>query len=210
VTPLRSAARLSLRLWDHVSIYLPIMLMGLLALGTYWLVRNTPMLGPSAAERAASSEPDYFMRKFSVKSFDGKGRLKSEVLGTEARHFPDTDLLEIDQPRIRSINEQGVQTVATADRALSNADGSEVQLFGNAVVTRDPAADGEGTGPRLQFRGEFLHAFMATERIKSNKPVTLIRGGDQFSADSMDYDNLDRVMDLRGRVRGVLTPRAQH
>jgi len=210
VSAVRGAARLGLRAWDHLSIYLPIILMGLLALGTYWLVRNTPMLGPSAVERAANGEPDYFMRGFSVKTFDGNGRLKSEVFGDEARHYPDTDTLQIDKPRIRSVNEQGVTTVATADRALSNADGSEVQLFGNAVVTRSPApVDGTPGGPRVQFRGEFLHAFMATERIRSNKPVTLTRGGDQFTADSMDYDNLDRVMDLRGRVRGVLAPRAQ-
>lgn len=203
------AARLSLRLWDQVSIYLPIILMGLLALGTYWLVRNTPIAAPVAGDKAVSSEPDYFMRGFSVKTFDGTGRLKSEVMGTEARHFPDSDTLEIDQPRIRSINDKGLLTVATANRALSNGDGTEVQLFGNAVVTRDAGTDSAGNPvAALQFRGEFLHAFLETERIKSHKPVTLTRGGDQFTADSMDYDNADRVMDLRGRVRGVLTPRA--
>lgn len=202
------AARLGLRLWDQLSIYLPIILMGLLALGTYWLVRNTPLAAPAAADKAVSSEPDYFMRGFSVKTFDGNGRLKSEVMGTEARHFPDSDTLEIDQPRIRSINDKGLLTVATANRALSNGDGTEVQLFGNAVVTRDAGTDAAGNPvPSLQFRGEFLHAFIETERIKSHKPVTLTRGGDQFTADSMDYDNADRVMDLRGRVRGVLTPR---
>lgn len=202
------AARLSLRLWDRVSIYLPIILMGLLALGTYWLVRNTPMTAPVAGDKAVTSEPDYFMRGFSVKTFDGTGRLKSEVMGTEARHFPDSDTLEIDQPRIRSINDKGLLTVATANRALSNGDGTEVQLFGNAVVTRDAGTDSAGKPvAALQFRGEFLHAFLETERIKSHKPVTLTRGGDQFTADSMDYDNADRVMDLRGRVRGVLTPR---
>jgi lipopolysaccharide export system protein LptC len=202
------AARLGWRLWDQVSIYLPIILMGLLALGTYWLVRNTPLAAPVEGGKAASSEPDYFMRGFSVKTFDGSGRLKSEVMGTEARHFPDSDTLEIDQPRIRSINDKGLLTVATANRALSNGDGTEVQLFGNAVVTRDAGTDTAGNPvPSLQFRGEFLHAFMETERIKSHKPVTLTRGGDQFTADSMDYDNVDRVMDLRGRVRGVLTPR---
>jgi lipopolysaccharide export system protein LptC len=191
-----------------VSIYLPIILMGLLALGTYWLVRNTPLAAPVEGGKAASSEPDYFMRGFSVKTFDGSGRLKSEVMGTEARHFPDSDTLEIDQPRIRSINDKGLLTVATANRALSNGDGTELQLFGNAVVTRDAGTDTAGNPvPSLQFRGEFLHAFMETERIKSHKPVTLTRGGDQFTADSMDYDNVDRVMDLRGRVRGVLTPR---
>ncbi len=201
--------RAGARFWDQVSIYLPIILMGLLALGTYWLVRNTPTAGPAASEKAAQHEPDYFMRKFSVKSFDGSGRLKSEVFGSEARHYPDNDTLEIDQPRIRSIDEKGLLTVATANRALSNGDGSEVQLFGNAVVVRDAGTDATGSRvPRIEFRGEFLHAFLNTERIKSNKPVMLTRGADQFTADSMDFDNLDRVMDLRGRVRGVLVPQA--
>lgn len=195
------------RIWDRVSIYLPIILMGFLALGTYWLVRNTPVIAPAGAQGAAQHEPDYFMRRFSVKSFDGKGRLKSEVFGSEARHYPDTDTLEIDQPRIRSIGEKGQLTEATANRALSNGDGSEVQLFGNAVVVRDAGADAAGNPlPRLEFRGEFLHAFLDAERIRSNKPVTITRGADQFTADSMDFDNLDRVMDLRGRVRGVLAP----
>lgn len=208
MTALRRTARLGLRLWDHASIYLPIILMGLMALGTYWLVRNTPLQPAISGDKPASSEPDYFMRGFSVKTFDGNGRLKSEVLGAEARHFPDSDTLEIDQPRIRTINEKGVLTVATANRALSNGDGSEVQLFGNAVVTRDASTDAQGNPVApLQFRGEFLHAFMETERIRSHKPVTLTRGDDQFTADSMDYDNMDRTMDLRGRVRGVLAPR---
>jgi lipopolysaccharide export system protein LptC len=47
---------------------------------------------------------------------------------------------------------------------------------------------------------------MNTERVKSHKPVTLTRGNDRFTADSLDYDNLDRVMLLNGRVRGQLVP----
>jgi lipopolysaccharide export system protein LptC len=30
--------------WERLSIYLPLVLMVLLALGTYWLVRNAPTL----------------------------------------------------------------------------------------------------------------------------------------------------------------------
>ena len=40
--------------------------------------------------------------------------------------------------------------------------------------------------------------------MKSNKPVTLIRGTNQFTADSLDYDNLSGVANLQGRVRGQL------
>lgn len=198
------------RAWDRVSIYLPVILMGLMALGTYWLARNTPTFGEPASQRAVSHEPDYFMRGFSVKSFDAAGRLKSEIHGSEARHYPATDTLEIDQPRIRSYNEQGALTTATARRALSNADGSEVQLIGNAVVVREAAAAADGTAtPRFEVRGEFLHAFMDTEQVKSNQPVELLRGNDRFTAENLDYDHLDRVLELRGRVRGQLAPRTE-
>jgi lipopolysaccharide export system protein LptC len=192
------------RAWDRITIYLPVILMGLLALGTYWLARNTPSLAPAVAERPPTHDPDYFLRGFSVKSFDAAGRLKSEVYGVEARHFPDTDTLEIDQPRIRAYNQDGVLTISTARRALSNADGSEVQLLGDALVVREAGAG----QPRLEIRGEFLHFFVERERVRSHRPVRLSRGAVRFEGDSLDYDNLDRVLELRGNVRGTLPQRA--
>ena len=113
--------------------------------------------------------------------------------------------MEIDQVRIRSYNDQGQLTTATANRALTNADGSEVQLFGNALVVRE-AVVGKKAAPRLEFKGEFLHAFMNTEQVKSHKPVQLTRGKDSFVGDTMDYDGLEQVMQLRGRVKGILIP----
>lgn len=202
-----SLGRWLARVWDRITIYLPVLLMGVLALGSYWLVRNAPSLGEIASEKPAEHEQDYFLRRFSVKSFDSEGRLKSEIYGTEARHYRDTDTLEIDQPRIRSYNQQGALTVATAQRAVSNADGSEVQLIGDAVVIREPAKDTKGQAtPRLQIRSEFLQVFQSTEQVRTHKPVVLTRGRDEFAADSLQYDNLDRVLDMKGRVRGTLTP----
>ncbi len=191
--------------WDRLSLYLPVVLMGVLALGTYWLVRSTPEFTPPEAPRAPTHDPDYFMKKFSVRAFDPKGHLKSEVSGVEAKHYPDTDLLEIDQARIRSINDQGQLTTATANQAISNADGSEVTLVGNARVVREGGGR-KPDAPRLEFRGEYLHAMMNTERVRSHKPVTLIRGKDTFVADSMEFDNLSQVLQLRGRVKGTLNP----
>lgn len=206
---LQDAWARALRLWDRLAMYLPLVLMGALALGTYWLVRNTPIFSTPEVAAEATHELDYFMRRFTVKNFDDAGRLKSEIAGTEARHYPDTDTLEIDQARIRSISAQGKLTTSTANRALSNADGSEVQLMGNAVVVREASRDASGKEtPRLEFRGEFLHAFLEEERVQSHKPVLLIRGSDQFTGDNFAYDNLERVADLKGRVKGYLVPRA--
>lgn len=196
------------RAWDQASIYLPLILMGLLALGTWWLVRSTPGLVPPDSQAPARHEPDYFMRNFSIKTFDAHGRLKSEVLGAQARHFPDTDTVEIDQARLRSLSDTGGVTTASADRALTNSDGSEVQLFGNARVVREAYTDASGRQvPAGEFRSEFLHAFTATERLKTHKPVVLRRGADQFSADGMDFDNVERVLRLHGHVRSELQPK---
>jgi len=193
------------RAWDRASLYLPIILMGLLALGTYWLVRSTPMSPSSAPDQPVRHDPDYILEKFSVKTFDTQGRLKSELYGELARHFPDTDILEIEQARIRTFSSQGHLTTATARRALANSDSSEVQLIGDARVVREATVDKSGARlPRISFSGEFLHAFMEAERIKSHKPVELVRGNDRITADSLDYSNFDQVMELRGRVRGTL------
>lgn len=194
--------------WERASVYLPIILMGILALGTYWLASNTPIFSSPEVTKSSRHDPDYFMRNFEVKTFDATGRLKSEVIGLEGRHYPDTDTLEIDKARIRSFTEDGRLTTATADRAVSNSDGSEVQLYGHAIVVREAAVDRAGNPiARFEVRGEFLHAFLDTERIKSHLPVVLTRGTDEFAGDSLDYDNLDRVMNLRGRVKGFLAPR---
>lgn len=201
------ALRVFGRTWDRISIYLPLILMGLLALGTYWLARNTPSFAPTAAQRPPVHEPDYFMRGFSVRSFDAGGRMKSEIRGTEARHYPDTDTMEVDDPRIRSVNARGAVILASAKRAISNADGSQIQLIGDAVVTREapPVANGR-RDPRLEIRGEFLHVFVEEERVRSHKPVVLRRGNDVFAGDSLAFDNLERVLELQGRVRGTLVP----
>ncbi len=203
--PKKGLWRSFLRQWDRITIYMPLLTMGALALGTYWMVRNTPIFTASREAVEVKHEVDYFMRNFTVKSFDAAGKLKSEISGTEARHFQDTDILEIDQARIRSLSPDGQLTTATALRAYANSDGSEVQLTGNARVIRPASVSPTGKErPKLEFRGEFLHAFLNEERVTSHKPVLLIRGNDQFTGDTFAYNDLDQVAVLTGRVKGVL------
>jgi lipopolysaccharide export system protein LptC len=199
------------RAFDRVAVYLPLILMGCMAMTTYWLVRNAPTASEAELEADPRHVPDYFMRNFSVKVFGADGKLKSEMVGIEGRHYPDTDTLEIDQPHIRIINPEGRLTTAVAKRGLINSDGSEAQLFEKAVVVREATTNAQGVAiPRTELQSEFLHLFANTEEVRSHLPVVLVRGaGDRFTGDGMDYDNLDRVMQLNGRVHGTLMPRQE-
>ena len=195
--------------WDRLSIYLPIIMMALAALGTWQLVRNSALPEAARPQRTRLHEPDYFMTDFSVRSFDPAGKLQSEIIGSHARHYPDTDTVEVDAARMRSIDAEGHEMRASAKLAVSNADASEVQLFGNAVVVRDAVPGPPGREQaRMEFRSEFLHTFVNIERVRSHLPVVLTRGLDRFTGDSMDYDNLDRVLILTGAVHGTLVPTA--
>ena len=194
-------------IWDRFVLYLPLLMMASLALATYWLVHSAPTISAPVVPQPITHDPDYFMNGFSIRTFDADGRVRSEVLGDKARHYPDTQWLEIDAIRIKSYDDKGRLTVATATRGLTNEDTSEVQLLGNAVVVREAGISaGNIELPRMEYRSEFLHAFMTSERVVSHKPVVLTRGQDRFSADALDYDNVEQVIELRGRVRSTLSP----
>ncbi len=195
------------RIAELLSAYLPLLLMALLASGTWWLVKNTPVPSQANAASTPRHEPDYAMTQFTVQRFLPEGSMRLQVEGNALRHYPDTDTLEIDQARVRSWGPDGRETVATARLAQSNADGSEVQLSGGARVTRQaltsPALPGSAFKPddAIEFKGEFLHAFFKAQRVQSHLPVTVTRGRTVMRADSFEYDNVAGVLLLKGRVR---------
>ncbi|MBP8298292.1 MAG: LPS export ABC transporter periplasmic protein LptC [Burkholderiales bacterium] len=191
------------RLLDTLSSYLSLLMMALLALGSWWLVTNTPLVEAPRVKAPLTHEPDYTMREFLVQRFTPQGTLRAQIEGDTLRHYPDTDTFEVDNPKVRAWAADGGVTDASAKRALSNADASEVQLFGDARVTRLPTATDEG----LTFRGEFLHAFLKTERVRSDQPVTFTRGAAVIRADSFTYDNIERIVEMKGHVRASFPPR---
>lgn len=191
-----------LRLRDTLSAYLPLLLMALLALASWWLVKNSPQPEAPPEERALSSEPDYTMSQFALERFDAAGKLKLRIEGAQLRHIPATDRIEIELAVIRAIAPDGRVTLARARRAIGNGDGSEVQLLGGAEVD---SLDADGRP--LLMRGEFLHAFLVTEQVKSHLPVLVRYAGSELRAAGMEYDHVARRLDLKGPLRSQVTPR---
>lgn len=205
----RQLLRAVLAVWDRLAIYLPMVLMAVLALLTYWMVRLAPQLAEPQEPQPKAHEVDFFMRGATIRTYDKDGRLQSQLFGTEMRHYDDNATVEVDHPRWKSTAPDGRVTHATARRALSRDDGSELQLFNDAVVVRDPLATARsGLLPRQEFRGDFLHVFAKDERMTSHLPVRFFSAQDEYSGDSFRYDHLNRVVELEGRARARIMPRA--
>ena len=192
-----------LRVRSLLSAYLPLLLMGLLGLFTWWLVKNTPVAPGVRTDAAPRREPDYTMTQVALERFAADGQLKLRIEGAQMTHFPDTDRIEIQGVQIRAVAPDGRVTLASARRALSNGDGSEVQLIGEARVNSVDAA-----GAPIEMRSEFLHAFLVSQRVRSHLPVQLTVGGDDLRAAGFEYDHGAQKLDLSGPMRAVLPPRA--
>lgn len=197
------------RLLQALSSYLPLLLMALLAAGTWWLVRHTPTAPGASPDKPQRVAPDYTMDGFSITRFGADGRVLLRIDGDQLRHYPATDRLEVDNVRIHAVGADGRVTEATARRALANADASEVQLLGAArVVSRTPGARGQADDV-LEVRGEFLHAFLRFERLRSHLPVQVLRAGSEVRAGGLEYDHLSGQARLQPPVQARFTPGAR-
>ena len=142
----------------------------LLALGTWWLVKNTPSADAPSESALPRKEPDYTMDHFVVERFDKDGRLKVRMQGERLRHFADTD----DHRGRPGAGARGggrrPRHLAQARRAIANGDGSEVQLIGDARGRQHRAARRADPVPRR------VPACLPQHRARALAPA---RGGDQ-------------------------------
>lgn len=190
------------RLQQLISAYLPLLLMALLASGTWWLVKNTPLAEDAKNRPAPRHVPDYLMQNFEIQRIGADGRLKLLISGGSLRHYPDTDTVEIDDARIRAMAPDGGIALIEARRALSNADGSDLQLSGGVLLRRLPPNAADGAAALLEVRGEFIQVLANAEVIRSNLPVTVRQGGTTLQAQAFEYRHLSGQLDLKGRTQG--------
>ncbi len=193
------------RAWDQLSIYLPVLLMALLALASYWVLRHAPKPDADRPARGTPSGPDYVMRDFALRSYFPDGRLKSEVFGREARHFPARGELEIEQARLRSLDPNGRLTQAEAQLVISDDAQAQYRLQGQVVVVREPAPGANSR--RTTFQGQQLQLDTVAGTIRSDLPVTVLHGDDRLQADTLRYQDGERTASFQGRVKATLVAR---
>ncbi|WP_079418137.1 LPS export ABC transporter periplasmic protein LptC [Thiomonas intermedia] len=191
------------QLWLRLSAWTPILLLALAA-GFSWWVAQVVTRSEQGPRRGAahSALPDYMLREFSATSYNAQGQLGAVLRGTQMVHRPDTDTFDITAPQLRAVNPEGIVTTASALRGLSNKDGSNVQLFGHAVVQRSGVAN----QPPLIVRGEFLNIFPHQQIIQSNRPTVVQQGQTVFSANTVDFNGIAGTSSMQGRVKAVIVP----
>lgn len=189
------------RVREAVVGYLPLMLMVGLALGTWLVAKNTPGLLAPSGPAVVKHEADYTLDQFDLQRFDPTGALKVEIQGEHMQHFPDDDVMEVEQIRVVSSAPDGGRMIATALHGRARGDGTEVWLDGQAqVVSESPGQ------PPIQMNGEHLHALPKLRQVDSKYMVLVRQDDSEFNADGLQYDDTTRLLTLHGNVHALMQP----
>lgn len=189
---------------DRLTLYVPLIIMATLALGSWWLVRSLPELLPTDPNRPVRTDPDYQLQNFTVKNFDASGQLTRQIRGESATHLPQPNELHIQRIRIFAQNDQGSQLTAEADQGISSDNDNRFTLIGHVRAVRQADAH----TPLTRLEGERLTAFLNEDRLVSSLPVQITRNRDVFTSQTLDFNTRSGQYLMEGQVRATLLPAA--
>jgi lipopolysaccharide export system protein LptC len=197
--------KIKLSIWRTSLRLMPLILMGVLTLVTFWLVKKNTPAEKSAIERVRLHEPDYIITNGALSALDELGNTKYRVLGKKVIHYDDDASIDIEAPRIRLFPPAKSPITIKADMGYLDGDLTILDLMDNAEIYRPPQAASatEPARPHMLARSSYFKVLINDDIIETDKPITLEQGLSVMQAtDGGIFNNIEQSMVLSGQVRG--------
>lgn len=177
----------------------PLVLMALLALGSFVLFKQAPSIKAAAAPEVATTQNDYFLKRFNVTEFLPNGNAKLQISGASAQHSPATKSLAAHQIEFTAQSKSG-SFAGSAQSGTVSDDAKLVVLQGRAVVDRQAS----GEAAKVHFESEQITVRQDPDTVEASAPVRINNGKTQMAAETMRYEATSKATQLKGRVRMVI------
>ena len=191
------------RAWDALALYLPLALMGGLALATWAIVQRAPQPEAAAARALAHGEAGSTLHAFALRRYDAQGRLQAELRGRSLTHYPADGLTEVHDAWMAQTRLEERRRSVAQSRRLTVDDARRHYVFeGEARYERQPLPGQRGA--RLVLQGERFTWDAERQELAADAPVRLMRDRDVLTASRMRYDERVGLAQFEGRVRATL------
>lgn len=164
----------------------------ILVIGTWWAADYTQRAVPIEAPRRITHEPDAWARNFIMIRTDESGMAVNRLEGEYMQHYPDDDSYEVTQARATGQRPGSPITVATADLAVMDDDGSRITLKGNAHLHRVADAEREP----LDIHSEVLVLFPDDDIAETDLAALIQQGQSTLNGTGMRYNNAKRTLQV--------------
>jgi lipopolysaccharide export system protein LptC len=187
---------------DRFAAVVSLLLLACLAAGSYYLAEISRRFAIEPGQASLRHEPDYFVEGLVFTRVSARGDPAFRLSAERMVHYPDDQAAEYTRPEVVSLDPARPQLRVVSDRGRSGSDGVETHLDGNVVMTRE-AGDGD---PAMTIRTDHVVIYSDTEIAKTDRPVTIERGGSTLTGVGMQFDNPARSLTVDSQVRGIWQP----
>jgi len=146
-------------------------------------------------------EPDYILEDFTLTSAGDDGLPRYRMTGAMMTHYPDTEVAQVEQPRLEFITVAGERWIITAIHAQAEQKGDFVKLRGEVSVFRDDHVR-QGQGPIQSLKTESLDVHVAEGYAETDEDVVITQSFGVTRAQGLRINFRQRHLYLKSRVRG--------
>lgn len=196
-------------LFDRLTTWSPVLLLGSLAALTYWLNAQVQS-PPPRIDGTSRHDPDFYIENFRAVSFDADGRVRQSLAASRAEHYPDDESVDFFSPVLALTDPGQPRMSIVAEGGTVSGDRETVTFRGNVRGVRDalPASAAAGNGPagQVTFTADSLRVVPKKGRAETDGPVTIEEPRGIIHGVGMVLDNEARTMKLKSGVHGTLSP----
>jgi lipopolysaccharide export system protein LptC len=184
---------------------MPLILMGVLTLVTFWLVQKNTPPEKSAVERVRLHEPDYTITNGALSALNELGVTKYRILGNKVIHYDDDASIDILTPRMRLFQVDKPPVTVKSDTGHLDGDLTILDLIDNASIFRpaQAATASQAATLRMLASSTYFKVLINDDIIETNRPITLEQGmSTMHSNEGGKFNNVEQSMMLLGQVKG--------
>lgn len=180
---------------DRFALWLPIAVLALLAVLTFWIEQSIKEAGTRNGINA--KEPDSIVENFMAVSTDRGGVPRYRLAADKLSHFSGSKLTLLDNPKLTHLHDKQGEMQISSQKANVSPEGDKVVFTGQVNLLR-PAYDGRNA---MSMQTSYLEVLTEKNEALTREPVVIRQPGMQISANGLHLFANTRVLKLKGRVK---------
>lgn len=187
---------------EQLAAGVSLLLLGILAAGTWYLALLSSRNGATPHGRTPPGEPDYFLDDAVFTRVGVDGEPVYRISAQRMLHFPQDGASTWRLPVLISVDPRKPRVTVRADQGRSNADGTRTVLTGNVVMVR-AATRGK---PEMTIHTQEASIDTTTGVARSRRAVRIERGLSVLTGTGMEFDNTARTLKVDADVVLTMQP----
>lgn len=182
---------------DRLAAGLSIMLLAMLAGGSWYLARYGASLDITPAIDRTRHEPDAFVTGLRLTRIGEDGNPVYRLDANKGQHYPDDDSIGLFELEGHGLDPKRPPVIVRADRGVADSGVKLVTLTGNVVLDRPATPE----APAMRVTTGRAEILTAEEIVRTDDAVHVQQGNSYLNGVGMVLNNSRHTLDVLSKVR---------